>query len=124
MRKDWNSLMMRGTPVLPSHFGGAPGGPCVRWALAGGSSGGGSVRGAGVTGRLADFSASTRARTSRSKAGANVFSPAASRACRASPRYTNRKRVATCVEIKIYGAFVLNRRAVLHAIEQASRRNI
>mmetsp|Transcript_13037 Transcript_13037/g.34631 ORF Transcript_13037/g.34631 Transcript_13037/m.34631 type:complete len:244 (-) Transcript_13037:1177-1908(-) len=89
--------MMRGTPVLPSHFGGAPGGPSVRWALAGGSSGGGggSVRGAGVTGRRADFKASTRARTSRSKAGASVFSPAASRACRASPRYTNKKRVAT-----------------------------
>ena len=29
---------------------------------------------------------------------------------------------AGCAEIKIYGAFVLNRRVVLHAIEQASRR--
>ena len=91
--------MMRGTPVLPSHFGGAPGdlpsaGPWrrqLRWCRrffgrAPGRGRHGPPRG------LQRVDARAHLPVKRRR---GVFSPAASRACSASPRYTNKKRVAT-----------------------------
>ena len=46
-----------------------------------------------------------------------ISAPAAATPAECSARTSSGARARTCVEIKIYGAFVLNHRIVLHAID-------